>query len=79
MSGSRSPGPGITVAAGDRPPPPRCALGRVIDEPRDVDAVKARLFARERVLVAAIDDERLSRQERDQLVAIGGKLYRGSR
>lgn len=65
------------VAAGDRPAQPRCALGRVIDEPRDVEAVKARLFERERVLVAAIDDERLSRQEQEALATIGGKLYRG--
>ena len=52
-------------------------MGRVIDEPRDVEAVKARLFERERVLVAAIDDERLSRQEQEALATIGGKLYRG--
>lgn len=67
------------MAAGDAPSRPRCALGRVIDEARDVEAVKVRLFERERVLVAAIDDERLSRQEQEALAEIGGKLFRGQR
>ena len=67
------------MAAGDAPSRPRCALGRVIEEARDVEAVKARLFERERVLVAKLDDERLSSEERRALAAIGGKLYRGHR
>ena len=67
------------MAAGDAPARPRCALGRVIDEARDVEAVKARLFERERVLVAKLDDERLSSEDRRVLQVIGGKLYRGHR
>lgn len=67
------------MAAGDAPSRPRCALGRVIEEARDVEAVKARLFERERVLVAKLDDERLSSEERRALQAIGGRLYRGQR
>ena len=59
---------------GDKPQPPHCALGRFSGE-HDDEAVHWKLWKTYRVLVVAMDDDRLSPEMHNAAVAIGNFLY----
>ena len=60
---------------GDRPPDPRCALGRVVESEHDVQAIKSDLFHRQRHLWVELDDPALTPDLRNSAIWLGQQLY----
>lgn len=66
------------MKSGNRPASPACALGQWIGR-SDAEALKARLYREEDVLVVRVTDGRLTQEERGVLSGIGQRLYNGRR
>lgn len=57
------------------PGPYRCPLGRLLPRHPDADAIKREGWRDQRILVVALDDERLDWIERQLVQQIGERLY----
>ncbi|AEV24610.1 hypothetical protein Dsui_0190 [Azospira oryzae PS] len=57
------------------PQPPRCTLARLIAEPMNKDAVKRDGWQQHKILVVALDDDRLGMIDREFVRQIGERLY----
>ena len=62
------------MQSGNKPAAPACALGRWVNRD-DAEALKARLYREEDVLVVSVVDRRLTAMEQGVLSAIGRRLY----
>ncbi len=60
---------------GNRPPDPRCALGRVVESEHDVLAIKRDLFYRQRHLWIELDDPTLTPEQRNDALYLGNSIY----
>lgn len=65
------------MKTGNAPQPPRCTLAAMIQEPRNLEDIKAMGWNEQRILVVAADDARLGWFERSVVEQIGEKLYGG--
>jgi hypothetical protein len=59
---------------GNKPAPPRCALGGVQPTQMDAEEVKRRGWQEDGILVVAVSDPRLGMIEREFVRQIGNKL-----
>lgn len=55
----------------------RCPIGSIMPTKMDTERIKAEAWQEQRILVVALDDERLDWVEREVLRKIGEKFYGG--
>lgn len=64
------------MKTGNKPAPPRCALGAFVPETMDLEDIKRDGWNNHKILVVRADDDRLSWIERQVIHGVGEKLYR---
>lgn len=67
----------ISAGAGEGMSEYRCPIGSIMPTKMDTERIKAEAWQEQRILVVALDDERLDWVEREVLRKIGEKFYGG--
>lgn len=63
------------MRTGHKPGPVKCALGSVVADSPDREAIKTRAWREDGILVLSLDDQELTAMDREFMKLIGNRRY----